>query len=172
MAMTRSAEGAIGGAPLKAALLGAVGGQVAPPWRAPPERNNREMGEAARTLELDLELADETRAEPRAAVYASVDLFSEHNFWSGLTMNMSEGGLFVATHNVVPVGTTLVLHMLLPFEKEPVVTLAQVRWSRAYTDQRDVPPGLGLQFVDTDAKSLAKIKKFVATIREPLFFED
>jgi uncharacterized protein (TIGR02266 family) len=130
------------------------------------------MGEAALSLELDSEFESETRAEPRSAVYASVDLFSEHNFWSGLTMNMSEGGLFVATHQAVAVGTTLVLHMLLPFEKEPVVTLAQVRWTRAYTDQADVPPGLGLQFVDTDAASLKKIKKFVATIREPLFFED
>ena len=128
------------------------------------------MGEAA--LRLDEELEMDTRAEPRAAVYASVDLFSEHNFWSGLTMNMSEGGLFVATHNVVAVGTTLVLHMLLPFEPEPVVVLAQVRWTRAYSGQEDVPPGLGLQFIDADASSLGKIKKFVATIREPLFFDD
>jgi uncharacterized protein (TIGR02266 family) len=143
-----------------------------PLLRGGHRKEEREMGEAARNLDLDLDLGDETRAEPRAAVYASVDLFSEHNFWSGLTMNMSEGGLFVATHNVVPVGTTLVLHMLLPFEREPVVTLAQVRWTRAYTDQHDVPPGLGLQFVDPDAKSLKKIKKFVATVREPLFFED
>ena len=128
------------------------------------------MGEAA--LRLDEELEMETRAEPRAAVYASVDLFSEHNFWSGLTMNMSEGGLFVATHNVVAVGTTLVLHMLLPFESEPVIVLAQVRWTRPYSGQDDVPPGLGLQFVDVDASSLKKIKKFVATVREPLFFDD
>jgi len=130
------------------------------------------MGDAARRLELDTEFEEETRAEPRAVVYASVDMFSEHNFWSGLTMNMSEGGLFVATHHAVSVGTTLVLHMLLPFEKEPVITLAQVRWTRPYSEQADVPPGLGLQFVDTDPAALQKIKKFVATVREPLFFED
>jgi uncharacterized protein (TIGR02266 family) len=130
------------------------------------------MGEAALSLQLDEESETETRIAPRSAVYASVDLFSEHNFWSGLTMNMSEGGLFVATHNAVAVGTTLVLHMRLPFEDEPVVTLAQVRWTRPYSGQDDVPPGLGLQFIDTDAASLAKIKKFVATVREPLFFDD
>lgn len=130
------------------------------------------MGEAALCLALEEDFEAETRAEVRSAVYASVDLFSEHNFWSGLTMNMSEGGLFVATHNVVPVGTTLILHMVLPFEEEAVVTLAQVRWTRAYSGQDDVPPGLGLQFHETDAGSLAKIKKFVATVREPLFFEE
>ncbi len=131
------------------------------------------MGLAAVRMDDVLEdLGLETRAEPRAAVYASVDLFSENNFWSGLTMNMSEGGLFVATHNVAPVGTVLVLHLLLPFEKEPLRTLAQVRWTRAYTGDPDCPPGLGLQFVDTDPKALAKIKRFVATMREPLFYDD
>ncbi|HSO40765.1 MAG TPA: TIGR02266 family protein [Labilithrix sp.] len=130
------------------------------------------MGLAAVKMDVLEDLGLDTRAEPRAAVYASVDLFSENNFWSGLTMNMSDGGVFVATHNVVPVGTVLVLNLLLPFEKEPVITLAQVRWSRAYTGQADVPPGLGLQFVDTDTKSLAKIRKFVATMREPLFYDD
>ena len=130
------------------------------------------MAQAALRLEVLEDLGLDTRAEPRAAVYASVDLFSENNFWSGLTMNMSDGGVFVATHNVVSVGTVLVLHLLLPFEKEPVITLAQVRWTRPYSGQPDVPPGLGLQFVDTDPQSLAKIKRFVATMREPLFYDD
>jgi uncharacterized protein (TIGR02266 family) len=130
------------------------------------------MGEAARKLELDEEFRSETRGAVRAAVYATVNLSSEHNFWSGLTMNMSEGGLFVATYNVVPVGTMLSLNMTLPFEHDPIVTLAEVRWIRPYSGQDDLPPGLGLQFVDTNASSLAKIKRFTATIREPLFFED
>lgn len=128
------------------------------------------MGEAAR--KLDEELREETRIAPRATVYASVDLFSEHNFWTGLTMNVSEGGLFVATHTSVAVGTRLTLNLTLPFEDAPIVTVAEVRWTRAYSGQDDVPPGLGLQFVDTDARALAKIKKFVCTMREPLFFED
>jgi uncharacterized protein (TIGR02266 family) len=101
-----------------------------------------------------------------------VDLSSEHNFWSGLTMNMSDGGLFVATHNIVPVGTELVLNMVLPFEGEPIVLLSKVRWTRPYSAQDDVPPGLGLQFVEPDASALAKVKRFVATVREPLFFDD
>lgn len=128
------------------------------------------MGEPATALD-ELLLA-ETRAAPRAAVYATVALSSEHNFWTGLTMNVSEGGLFVATHNVVPLGTMLLLHMKLPFEPEQLVTLAEVRWTRPYSGQVDVPAGLGLQFVDTDPRVLAKIKRFVATIREPLFFDD
>lgn len=140
------------------------------------------MGEAALKRDVELETkvralralprAVAVRAAPRAAVYATVDFFTEHNFWSGLTMNMSEGGLFVATHHAVPVGTTLLLHMMLPYERDPVVMLVQVRWTRAYSGQDDVPPGLGLQFVDADACALTKITNFIATIREPLFFDD
>lgn len=137
------------------------------------------MGQDASSFSLDA-LRDSRRHEPRmerrgearASVYANVDVHSEHNFWSGLTMNMSEGGLFVATHNVVPVGAVLVLHLTLAQDKEPLIMLAEVRWTRAYSGQEDVPPGLGLQFVDADDASLAKIRQFVATIREPLFFED
>lgn len=114
----------------------------------------------------------EERKAARAAVHVRVDMFSDHNFWSGLTMNMSDGGLFVATHNVVPVGTTLALHMELPFEPEPIVAIAEVRWTRAFTNQDEIPPGLGLQFVEISPTALAKIRRFVDTIREPLFFEE
>ena len=128
------------------------------------------MGDAAR--KLDQKIAGETRSAPRAAVYVNIDVFSDHNFWSGLTMNMSEGGLFIATHNVAPVGTMLVLNMVLPFEEDPIVALAEVRWTRPFNGNNDVPPGLGLQFVDLDPIALAKVRRFVKTIREPLFFEE
>ena len=131
------------------------------------------MGEAALAFELSEDFrAAEERVARREDIYAAVDLFSEHNFWSGLTMNMSEGGVFVATHAHVPNGTKLLLNLLLPFEKAPFVVQAEVRWSRAYTGQRDVPPGLGLRFCDANEEVLKKIRKFVATVREPLLYED
>jgi uncharacterized protein (TIGR02266 family) len=127
------------------------------------------MGDAARNL--DPEMRPDARRAARACVYVSIDIFSDHNFWTGLTMNMSEGGVFVATHHAVPVGTTLVLNMTLPFERDPIVTLAEVRWTRLFSDSDDCPPGLGLQFHALDPSSLAKIRKFVTTVREPLLFE-
>jgi uncharacterized protein (TIGR02266 family) len=134
------------------------------------------MGDAARKLDVEEHEAPETRLDarvvPRTSVHVSVDLFSEHNFWTGLTMNVSEGGVFVATHAEAKPGTVLIVHLELPGSDEPIVTLAEVRWTRAFTDQDDVPPGLGLQFVALDAVSHAKIKRFVATVRDPLYFDD
>jgi uncharacterized protein (TIGR02266 family) len=128
------------------------------------------MGDAARRLEIVEEQYAEARSAPRASAYVCIDVFSDHTFWTGLSMNMSEGGVFIATHHVVPVGQTIVIHMMLPFEDEPVVTLGEVRWTRECRGQDDVSPGLGVQFIGLDAKSLAKVRRFVATVREPLFF--
>src|SRR5688500_12732292 len=123
------------------------------------------MGEAA------IDLGHDTRQAPRADVQVSIDLASEHTFWSGLTMNMSEGGVFVATYRHAPVGTKLSVEMDLPDGDAPIAITAEVRWSREYTGNPDAPPGIGLQFVDLDARSLARIRTFVEKVREPLFFD-
>jgi len=128
------------------------------------------MGDAAR--KLDYEKAIDTRTNARASAYVCIDVFSDHNFWTGLTMNMSEGGVFIATHHEVPVGTKIVLHMSLPFEDEPIVTLGEVRWTRPFSNDTDAHPGIGVQFVGLEGPAFEKIRKFVADVREPLFFED
>ncbi len=113
----------------------------------------------------------EEREVARASVYVSVDVYSDHNFWTGLTMNMSEGGLFVATHSLVPVGSFVILHMMLPSYEEEIVIAAEVRWTRAYSPGQDgTPPGIGLQFIDLDDDTLLAIREFIES-REPLFFE-
>lgn len=127
------------------------------------------MGEAA--VDLARENGVENRIMPRAAVEVCIDLSSEHNFWTGLTMNISEGGVFVATHKIVPVGTTLGVEMTLPGDAEPVMALAEVRWSRDYTGNPDAPPGLGLQFVSLEPCAVDRIRAFVEKVREPLFFD-
>lgn len=111
------------------------------------------------------------RASPRANAYLCIDLCSEHNFWTGLTMNISEGGVFVATHVNLPVGTLVGLHLELPREKQHILTLGEVRWSRDYTGDDDVPPGLGVKFIGLEKNATLAIRKFVTSIREPLLFE-
>lgn len=111
------------------------------------------------------------RVSPRAVAYLCIDLCSEHNFWTGLTMNISEGGVFVATHVILKPGSLVGLHLELPNHGARVMTLGEVRWTRAYTGDDDVPPGLGIKFVGLDLAALSAIRKFVMTIREPILFE-
>lgn len=121
--------------------------------------------------EVGRALRVEKRATPRANAYLCIDICSQHNFWTGLTMNISEGGVFVATHVILPVGSLVGLHLELPREKDHILTLGEVRWSREYQGDDDVPPGLGIQFVGLERRSAEAIRKFVTTIREPLLFE-
>lgn len=113
---------------------------------------------------------EDERKAPRAIAYLCIDLCSEHNFWTGLTMNISEGGVFVATHVMLQPGALVGLHLELPNQKR-IMTLGEVRWSRSYTGDDDVPPGLGIKFVGLDLQALNSIRKFINTIREPLLFE-
>lgn len=129
------------------------------------------MGAALKiTHDEDFDVRPDERKSPRAIAYLCIDLCSEHNFWTGLTMNISEGGVFVATHVMLEPGSLVGLHLELPNETR-IMTLGEVRWSRAYTGDDDVPPGLGIKFVGLDLSGLGAIRKFITTIREPLLFE-
>lgn len=79
------------------------------------------MGEAAQRIDdqIDYEERLDERIVPRTSVHVAIDIYSEHDFWSGLTMNISEDGVFVATQKILKPGTTLIVDMALPGEDEP-----------------------------------------------------
>ncbi|MBI3206350.1 MAG: TIGR02266 family protein [Myxococcales bacterium] len=115
--------------------------------------------------------ADNRRRHPRYAVELNVSLSSEHNFYAGFVENLSNGGVFVATHSLKAVGTVFEILISLPGCDEPVRARGEVRWVREYGDHSDVPPGVGIRFLELDAAGLARIEAFLAH-REPLFFDD
>ncbi len=114
----------------------------------------------------------EARNHQRLAFEVKVDIVSDHNFYAGLSLNISEGGIFVATHVSYPVGTRLEIRLLLPGEEVPTSIMTEVRWVRPHSDAKDdAGAGLGLSFVDVPEIVLAKISGF-AQSREPLYYED
>lgn len=125
------------------------------------------MGAAQRFESYAIELPARTqkRRHPRAIAYLCIDLCSQEAVWTGLTMNISEGGAFVATHEILPVGSMVALHLELP-GYERIMCLGEVRWTRDYTGDDDVPPGLGLRFVGLDLDSAAAIRAFVLSTLE------
>lgn len=110
------------------------------------------------------------RVHDRASLAIEVSLESDHNFFVGLSENISEGGLFVATHRILEIGSTLELSMMLPGSQEPVTLHAVVRWTRLYNESSDVPPGMGVQFVDVPPRVMDTIRAFVM-LRPALFWE-
>jgi uncharacterized protein (TIGR02266 family) len=110
------------------------------------------------------------RHHARYGVELTVSLGSAHNFYQGLAENLSEGGLFIATHRPRPVGELLEFTVNLP-DGEPIHGTGQVRWVRDYHEDSEAAPGMGLRFVTLDERDLARIRRFLDH-REPLFFDE
>lgn len=114
--------------------------------------------------------AADGREQPRIDVQVEVTMESDHNFYTGLTSNISEGGLFVATHFLLPVGSRLQVRMTVPGRDQPIDALVEVRWLREGRFA-DLPPGMGLRFVEMDPDCIHVISRF-AQERETIFYED
>jgi uncharacterized protein (TIGR02266 family) len=110
------------------------------------------------------------RTAPRKELHAEIGFRSDTNFYVGFTEDISEGGLFVATHMLRPVGEELELCFTLPNGHE-VKLAGVVRWLRDPYDYSDeARPGMGVQFREVRGDDLAMIREFVA-LRDPMFFE-
>src|SRR5690349_20071586 len=90
---------------------------------------------------------DNRRIHPRFAVDLDVSLSSEHNFYSGFAENISSGGVFIATHIAKRIGERLAISVNLP-DGRPIRCTGEVRWVRMYSEHSNVPPGLGIRFLD------------------------
>ncbi|MEZ4225791.1 MAG: TIGR02266 family protein [Polyangiaceae bacterium] len=111
------------------------------------------------------------RVNARYAVEMDVSFESEHNFYAGFIENMSVGGIFMATHMLKPVGEIMDVTLNLPGLAEPVRARGEVRWVREYNERSNVPPGLGLRFVEISPQDMAAIQEFLSH-REPMFYDD
>jgi uncharacterized protein (TIGR02266 family) len=112
----------------------------------------------------------ESRAQPRVHVRTEVTFASDSQLYTGLSENLSQGGVFVATHVPRKVGEKLDLTLVLP-DLEPIRTVGEVRWVREVSDRIDAPPGIGLRFVSLTYEDATAIRAFLK-MRAPLFFED
>jgi uncharacterized protein (TIGR02266 family) len=110
------------------------------------------------------------RRHTRTSLSVDVSLESDSNFFTGLTENISEGGLFVATHSLREIGAMIEFELTLPGSEAPIRATGVVRWVRLYSESSDSPPGLGIQFIDMPQADIDRIREFVKT-REPLFWD-
>ena len=111
------------------------------------------------------------RVHDRFGVELDVTVTSEHNFYAGFVENMSVGGIFIATHQLKPVGSRLEFLVNLPGQDQPIRGSGEVRWVRVYSETSNTPPGMGIRFDKLDPASERGIENFLAQ-REPLFYDE
>jgi uncharacterized protein (TIGR02266 family) len=157
----------------------ALGAQLARLERSQAEREvaalreaverQQQAAEAQRLARQQARAAAENRVDPRLHVAADVSLQTDSNFYCGLTENLSEGGLFLATWDHLPVGTELDVDLRL--EGRRIQARGVVRWAREHSRfTEDVAPGVGVQFLELAPEDRGAIAAFIRR-RDPLLYE-
>jgi uncharacterized protein (TIGR02266 family) len=120
--------------------------------------------------------AAERRTSPRVDLELEVTLESDSNFYTGLTQDISTGGLFVSTHRLRKIGQHVMLKFSLPGSSVPLMVECEVRWLREagpIHDHRahDHPPGMGLKFLNLSPDARLAIAHFLKA-RDSIFYDD
>ena len=113
------------------------------------------------------------RAAERFDLEVKVDLESDHNFYTGLTQNISSGGLFIATHHLRRIGDKITLKFTLPGSDKVVAVETEVRWIRENSalQRAEGGTGMGVRFINLSPEASAAISSFLES-RESLFYDD
>lgn len=111
------------------------------------------------------------RSHPRFAVELDLSIGNAQNFYAGVVENVSVGGVFIATHLCRPVGELVEITIHLTDGDEPVRGIGEVRWVRALSEPDDLPPGMGIRFVELNEGARDAIERFLQRTRMPSFHD-
>jgi uncharacterized protein (TIGR02266 family) len=127
--------------------------------------------------------AGNRRIQARYELTLAITMQGENNFYTGLSENISEGGVFIATSHLLELGTPVVLEFTLPTSDEPLKLYGTVQWVRGpdATAKRGelfggggevygAMPGLGVQFQRVGPDAARAIRAFMDQ-RAPVFFD-
>jgi uncharacterized protein (TIGR02266 family) len=109
-------------------------------------------------------MSEEHRKQPRLdPLVIRVDVNDGQQTQTAYLTNLSEGGAFLATEDLLPVGRQVALQIHLPWGLGALKTEATVMWRtyEAGPRARRLPSGLGVAFVDLSAAGKGKIRQYM-----------
>jgi len=126
---------------------------------------------------------EDRRRHPRFLLTLAITMEGDNNFYSGLSENLSEAGVFIATHTMLPIGTPVALSFTLPCSDKAISAVGIIRWMRGpeatasseanFGQSREaasVRAGIGVQFTEVAKESLDEIRAFMLR-RDPEFYD-
>jgi hypothetical protein len=146
-----------------------------PAWQPPPQQQAPQAYQQPPQAYQPPPQAAAPQAAPGNALRVEAELgaHSTTNFYKGLSGNdvVDSGGIFIATYQIPPIGSPLVVKVSLPggyeFEAHAVV-----RWTRDNPQSgADGQPGYGAQFTQISPEARQLVYRYVRN-REPLFHDD
>jgi uncharacterized protein (TIGR02266 family) len=107
----------------------------------------------------------------REHVEANLGATTESNFYVGFSGEISQGGVFVSTYNILPKGTNVRVLITLPGNLSTEVD-GQVRFVRDPMDMNtEAEPGMGVSFEGLERDSRELILRFIRK-RPPMFYDE
>jgi len=149
-----SSELALAGAPLASSLEPLLSG-VTVSTRPPADSDEPSNG------------ADRRRRERQGCEF-EVEFLDDTHLTTGLTQDVSEGGVFVATYQTLAIGTEVVLALQLPGHR--VEVRGEVRWARPECENSDQRPGFGVAFTELTPEALVALTELCRS-RPPHYYE-
>lgn len=96
-----------------------------------------------------MEMRESKRKFRRNTTRVQMDYQHKDQWITGISANVSEGGLFINTTDVLPKGSILRLKLHFPFREEPIYAKGKVKWANAEVPtemDKMVPQGMGIEF--------------------------
>lgn len=108
---------------------------------------------------------------PREHVEANLGATTESNFYVGFSGEISQGGVFVSTYNILPKGSPVRVLITLPGNLSTEVD-GNVRFVRDPMDMSaESEPGMGIAFEGLEKDSRELILRFIRK-RPPMFYDE
>jgi uncharacterized protein (TIGR02266 family) len=104
----------------------------------------------------------------RVFLEVDIGLLSESYFYTGLSQDLSRGGVFVATYQLKAPGTRVSVYFVLP-DGHAVSADGVVRWTRD-SGSEDMPPGMGIAFENLTPRDVSAIGRYCHD-RAPLYHD-
>lgn len=111
------------------------------------------------------------RRHDRVELETEVTLEGPTNFYTGYAEDISNGGLFVSTYNIRPIGTNVEVSFSLP-NGHIVNARGQVRWLYDPVEpDDDASPGMGIMFEELLPEDRLAVEEFIKG-RAPIFYDE
>lgn len=106
----------------------------------------------------------ESRKNIRLAVYIVPD---KQQLITHFSENMSTGGAFIRTVNLLPVNTPMSIKVRLPDNNIVISCKARVAWTNdpGHLKKHSLPIGMGIQFINLSLNNLQSLRSFLNSAR-------
>ncbi|MBI2060783.1 MAG: TIGR02266 family protein [Nitrospirae bacterium] len=107
----------------------------------------------------------EHRVGTRERTLLEIEYEASRNFISDFALNISRGGMFIATQQPLDEGQEFLLRFSLPGSARPIELRARVMWANRQDKKSNLIPGMGVAFMDLSDEKRAQIERYVESMQ-------